>query len=376
MLHDSAYRIPIMNVDEFIAAHSSDWEALDVLARRNGVRNGAEAQQLVDGYQRVSAHLSVVRTHLRDPALEYRLTRTVAAANAAIYGSRDRSRSALTTFVSETFPAAVWWHRRFIVAASLLLLAPAVLVAAWIGVSDRALEASGPEAVRAAYVETDFEAYYSSEPAAQFASEVFFNNIQVAILAFAVGVLLCLPTVYVLVFNGANVGIAAGLFIAAGRWQLFLGLITPHGLLELGAIIVSGAAGLALGWSIVAPGDRPRAASVGEQGRRSAAVIIGLIFAFAVAGAIEGFVTGSSLATPVRVGIGVLAFAGFVAWVVIFGPPAAARGVTGALGERTSGPAERLSESPNGLEAQVGVDKVPTQVGGLLVDDDGARTFE
>jgi uncharacterized membrane protein SpoIIM required for sporulation len=330
-----AYRICIMNTDRFIALHSAEWDQLDALSRQGAARSGTDTQALVAGYQRVSAHLSVVRTHHSDPALEYRLTRTIAAANAAIYGTPERSRSAIARFATETFPAAVWWHRRYIFTAALLLMGPVVLVGAWIGVSDAALEASGPEAVRAAYVETDFESYYSSDPAAQFASEVFFNNVQVAILAFAVGILLAVPTVYVLVINGAGLGVAAGLFISAGRWQLFMGLITPHGLLELAAIIVAGAAGLALGWSVIAPGDQPRTMSVTQQARRSATVIMGLILAFAVAGAIEGFVTGSGMPTLLRVGIGVVAFALFTAWVVVYGPAAEARGVTGALGERT-----------------------------------------
>ena len=54
--------------------------------------------------------------------------------------------------------------------------------------------------------------------------------------------------------NGANVGQAAGLFAAVGEQPKFYGLILPHGLLELSAIIVAGGAGLAVGWAI----DRPR----------------------------------------------------------------------------------------------------------------------
>ena len=98
--------------------------------------------------------------------------------------------------------------------------------------------------MREAYVNEDFESYYSSEPAAQFASEVFVNNVQVAIYAFAAGILLCGLTAYILVTNGANVGVAAGLFAAAGQSPKFWGLILPHGLLELSAVVIAGAAGL------------------------------------------------------------------------------------------------------------------------------------
>ena len=80
------------------------------------------------------------------------------------------------------------------------------------------------------------------------------NNIQVSILAFAAGALLCVVTAFILVTNGANVGVAAGTFAAVGEQPRFYGLILPHGLLELSAVIVAGGAGLAIGWAIIGPG--------------------------------------------------------------------------------------------------------------------------
>ena len=167
-------------------------------------------------YQRTSAHLSHARTAYADPGLTARLTRLVAEANGVIYGRRPRTLSSIGRFFAETFPAAVWHARRSMGAAALCLLLPAVVVAAWLGTSERALDAAAPDAVREAYLEEDFEAYYSSDPAAQFATEVTLNNIRVAIMAFAAGILLCVGAAYILVLNGANLGVAAGLFVAAG----------------------------------------------------------------------------------------------------------------------------------------------------------------
>ena len=124
------------------------------------------------------------------------MTRLVADANGVVYGRRARTLRAVGDFLSLTFPAAVWSGRRFIVVSALLTLLPAIAIGAWLAESDRALEASAPDAVREAYVEEDFESYYSSEPAGQFATQVTVNNIQVAILAFALGILLCVGTAY------------------------------------------------------------------------------------------------------------------------------------------------------------------------------------
>lgn len=326
-----------MDIDRFIATNGPSWERLGALTgrARRGTRglHPAELAELVRLYQRASTHLSYARTYFDDPTLTSRLTGVVAAAQSVVYGTRPRTARALGAFFSDTFPAAVWHVRRFVVVAALLLLVPFAAMAIWIATSDDALEASAPAAVRATYVERDFESYYSSEPAAAFATSVFTNNVRVAILAFAAGILLCVVTAGLLVYNGAAVGVAAGLFSAAGEPGRFWGLILPHGLLELSAVIVAGASGLALGWAIVAPGDRTRRDALAEQGRRSVTIVLGLVVAFFVAGLIEGFVTGQPWPTSLRVAIGALALLVFTLYVVVLGRAAAARGLTGLLGE-------------------------------------------
>ena len=258
-------------------------------------------------------------------------------ANGVIYASRTRTRRAVADFFAWRFPAAVYQSGRFVAVAALLLLGPAVAFAAWLGTSEEALDATASEAVREAYLDEDFESYYSSDPAAEFASQVTVNNVQVAVTAFAFGVLLCVPTALLLAYNGANLGVAAGMFADAGELPKFFGLILPHGLLELSAVIVAGAAGLRLGWAVIAPGDRTRGQALGEEARRAGVIALGLVLAFVVAGLIEGFVTGRGLPTAVRVGIGVLAEAVFVGWIAIQGRAASSRGVTGALGELDRG---------------------------------------
>ncbi len=327
-------------IDTFVRIHSGEWDRLDSLARRAAAGSGRldqeEAGELLDLYLRASAHLAHVQTHYRDRELIRRLTRTVGTANGVIYGTPRSPRRAFTDFFSITFPAAVWFHRRAVLIAAVLFVVPAAVMGTWLSNSSVALEASAPAEVRDAYVAGDFENYYSSEPAAAFSTAVLVNNIQVSFTAFATGVLLGLPTVLILVQNGLNLGFAVGLLTFAGRSRLFWGLILPHGLLELSAIIVAGGAGLALGWSIIDPGDRPRPASLAEQGHRSVTIVLGLIPMFITAGLIEGFVTPSDLPTFGRVGIGVAVFTAFWAWVAAWGSRAVALGYTGLIGEKPS----------------------------------------
>jgi uncharacterized membrane protein SpoIIM required for sporulation len=326
-----------MDIDQFLARNTLTWNRLDHLTGRasGGVRrlSGAELKELISLYQRTASHLSYAQSNFNDAGLTARLSQQVAASGAIIYGSRPRSIRAAGLFFTRTFPAALWRIRWFVAISAALTFGPAVAVGGWLANSPRAVDASAPAAVRQAYVNQDFAAYYSSQPAAAFATEVYTNNIRVAALAFAGGILVCIPTAYLLVTNGAGVGQAAGLFAAAGQSAKFWGLILPHGLLELTSVIIAGAAGLRLGWAVIDPGDRTRSTAIAEEGRRSVVIVMGVVLTLLVAGIIEGFVTGSALPTVVRVGIGVAVEAAFLVYAVGLGRAAAGEGFTGALNE-------------------------------------------
>jgi uncharacterized membrane protein SpoIIM required for sporulation len=330
-----------VDIDLFIARNSPSWERLAQLtaqARRGMSRlEPAEIDELVSLYQRASSHLSHARTAYDDPGLTMRLTMLVSQASGLIYRGRSRPGRAVRDFFAWRFPAAVYQSGRFLAVSAALLLVPAIAMGVWLANSDEALELSAPDAVREAYLEEDFEEYYSSDSAVNFATQVTVNNIQVAIQAFAGGIVFCIPTAFVLVFNGLNIGVAGGQFAAVGEQAKFFGLILPHGLLELTAIVIAGAAGLRMGWAIIAPGDRSRGEALGAEARRSVVIVLGLIVAFAVAGFIEGFITGRGAPTALRIAIGVVAEVAFLAWIVIQGRTATARGLTGEIGELDRG---------------------------------------
>lgn len=329
-----------MDIDRFIVANTPTWERLTVLTRRATPRaarlSAPELDELLHLYQRVSTHLSYARTNFGDPGLTHRLTRLVASTGGVIYGTRPRSLRAAGQFFTRSFPAALWHVRPFLVASALLTFAPAAAAAAWLMNSHRSLDLVAPAAKRAAYVRAE-NGYYSAQPSAQFATQVFTNNIRVAIVAFASGILVCGFTAYVLVNNGVSIGVVIAVFSDAGQEAHLWGLLLPHGLIELTSVVIAGAAGLRLGWTIIDPGDRPRLTALGEEGRRAVVLVFGVMFTLAVAGTIEGFVTGSPLPTGVRVGIGVLVEVAFLSYAWVFGRQAAAAGYTGALGEGETG---------------------------------------
>lgn len=329
-----------MHLEELVEEHGPSWERLGTLARKASGRSsrltGAEIDELTSLYLLTSSHLAWLRTHHRDLPVVGRVTTAVGLANGAIYGARRGAWTSITTFFATTFPAAVWFHRRRVLVAAAVLLGSALAMGTWLANSDAAIEASADPTTRAAYLESDFEDYYSSAPAEQFSTEVFVNNVQVAFYAFAAGITLGIGTILILAYNGALGGVAGGLFHHAGRAEVFWGLVLPHGLLEISAIIVAGAAGIGLGWSLVAPGDQPRSRALAEEGGRSVTVVLGLIPVFGVAAVIEAFVTPSGLPTSLRIATGAIAALGFWTWLVSSGSAAAAAGHTGRLTDRAS----------------------------------------
>ncbi len=329
-----------MDIDRYIQRNEPTWRRLGDLSRRaggssRGLRqlSDAELTELVSLYQRVSAQLSHARTVYADPDLNARMSRVLGEARLVIYRRRGRAGRAVATFVTRTFPAAVWHARRFVAVAAACLLLPALAMGLWLARAPQALDASVPVELQQVIAERDFAEYYRSDAAQNFAGTVTVNNIYVAFTAFALGIVPVLGPAAILAINGMNVGVMAAVMHRAGEGAQFWGLILPHGQLEISAIIVAAAAGLQVSWAIIAPGDRTRGEALRDAGLRSVVIIIGLIACFTVAGFIEGFVTPSDLPTALRVAVGVAAFAAFVTYVTMLGSRAAAAGYTGLWAE-------------------------------------------
>ena len=135
----------------------------------------------------------------------------------------------------------------------------------------------------------------------------------------------------------------AGFSTIVGAAGLLFGLLIPHGLLELSAVFLAGAVGMRLGWTVIAPGERPRGQVLAEQGRAVVAAAVGLVVVLLVSGLIEAMVTPSPLPTWARITIGVVVELLFLAYVFVVGRAAARRGVTGDVGEREQGYAVPLA---------------------------------
>jgi uncharacterized membrane protein SpoIIM required for sporulation len=324
-----------VDTDAFSAVHRDQWARLDRLARRRRL-TGEEADELVWLYQLTATHLSAIQSSAPDPDLVTRLSTLLARARSAIAGSPEPSWSDVATFVVRSLPAALYRIRWLTLAVACAFLAVAAVAGWWVATQPSAQAALGtPDELRQ-YAEEAFAAYYSDGPAPSFAAQVWTNNAWIAAQCVGLGITGIWP-VFVLAQNAMAVGAAAGVMAAYDSLGVFFGLIAPHGLLELTAIFVAGAAGLRIFWAWVAPGPLPRGRSVAQGARALVTVAVGLVGVLAISGLIEAFVTPSGLPPVVRVGVGALALVAFGAYTIVLGRAAVREGHTGDLEEDEAG---------------------------------------
>ena len=324
-----------MDVDAYVAAHRHQWERLETLNGRRRL-SGAESDEILDLYQRVSTHLSRLRSSAPDPSLVAHLSVLLARARTRTVGSRTSSWRDVSAFFTATFPAMLYRSRWWWLGTMAVNLGAAYVMTWWF-LRNPAVESTllTPEEVDQ-LVNSDFAGYYSEHAATSFAASVWTNNALVAALCIAFGVL-GFPVLSVLYSNILNLAIIASIMIRHGRADVFFGLILPHGMLELTAVFVAAGVGLRVFWAGIEPGNRARPQAVAVAFRSSVVVALGLVVVLLVSGAIEAFVTPSPLPTWARVGVGALAEVVFFAYVFVVGRRAALAGVTGDLSEAERG---------------------------------------
>lgn len=297
----------------FIARHRPDWEELGRLlakARRSAASlSPAEIGRLDVLYRRVTVHLAQVVTRTTDAALARHLNDLAAAAHAIIYIPPKKGLfRGVWRFVTEGFARAVVRQWRCHAVAGLL-----VLLGTSIGffatqadpLAGLALSQAGESRVPGASQEHLLAVLQHGRNTGSgekflFTSFLFTNNFRVGIMAMGLGLLAAVPTVFLMAYNGAVLGAMAAVYHQAGLSYEFGAWILPHGVTEIGAIVLMGGIGLKLGVALMCPGPLSRAESLVRAGREAGYVGLGAAGMLIAAAIIESYLRQSHLSNPAR----------------------------------------------------------------------------
>ncbi|MEW2441898.1 stage II sporulation protein M [Micromonospora marina] len=307
-----------MDLDAYVAEHGAEWRRLEHLTGRRRL-DAAEVDELVALYQRSATHLSALRARAPEPALVNRLSHLVLAARARVTGRPRPSWVAVGRFLAADLPAALyrawpWWCG----VATAFSGLTAFLIWFVAGNPDTAAAFVGPEAARQ-LVDSGFAGYYTEFAAPTFAFHLWTHNAWLAAQCLAAGVLV-VPVLWLLWQNALNIGVVGGVMISYGRADVFFGMITPHGLLELTGIFVAAGVGLRTAWAWIAPpAHLGRGRALAEAGRLAVVVAAGLVGIFAVSALIEAFVTPAPVPVPLRVAAGAAVWLAFLAYALVLG---------------------------------------------------------
>ena len=316
-------------MDAFSAVNGDKWSSLHELAHKRRL-SGEEADELLRLYQATSAHLSFIRSVAPEGGLSASLSATLVQARTRFTGARSNFMADLARFFVAALPAALYRLRWLTVACGAAFVLVAAAYALWIGTSPEALRSVASDAAVRQYVESDFIDYYSENPAASFAGAVWTNNAWISAQAVALGITgIWVPMI--LFSNAQGVGIAAGVFAAVGKQDVFYSYILPHGLMELTAVFIASAAGFRIFWAMVSPGPRTRGSAVANEGRSLVTVALGLVLVLFVSGLVEGFVTPGPLPVWAKIGIGAAVLAAYWVYVLVWGRRAFNAGERGDL---------------------------------------------
>lgn len=164
-----------------------------------------------------------------------------------------------------------------------------------------------------------FGVYKEMDATAMFLT-IAFNNIKVAFLCFASGILLSIGTVAILLQNGLMVGAFEYMFIAHNLGAESICVVFVHGTLELSAIVVSGCAGLTMGNAILFPGTYTRMQSFKRGARDGIKIMLTLVPIFLVAAIFESYVTRYTN-MPIWISISILILSlTFMIWYYVWLP--------------------------------------------------------
>jgi uncharacterized membrane protein SpoIIM required for sporulation len=293
-----------MTQEEFKRRHAPSWRHLESMiaslgaGKRRRIVGAAEVVELSEfdsEYRRVCKHLSLARQRLYGTDLVAYLDDLTLRAHRHFYGQGRRFLPGLARFVLGGFAALVREHAGAVAVSTLLFVVPALGVTIALSREPDLVHAVlGAEQVRR--IEEMYEpgAHYRSRDRAADTDLAMFgyyvsNNVGIGFRTFAGGVVFGLGSIYFVAFNGLFLGAVVAHLALEGHGDTFFPFVAGHSAPELTAIVLAGAAGLNLGFSLIAPSRLRRADALRRAASSSIRMVGGVAALLLAAALIEAF---------------------------------------------------------------------------------------
>ncbi|MDR3158318.1 MAG: stage II sporulation protein M [Zoogloeaceae bacterium] len=326
-----------MKENQFIASREKEWLAWDLwlkTPRQKQIEAGQAAEaaitleNLPSAFRRLCHDVSLARDRRYSSVLIDALQQRVLAAHQRVYGARGDLRGDWLDFLEAGLPRLVRAEWRFVLASALLFFVPLLLCLM--------LAQIFPESVY--YIlspdeAAQFERMYAPEterpgalPSAaadgQLAMLLYYigNNVRIDFQCFAGGILFGLGSVFFLVYNGLDIGMVAGYLTRVGYTQTFWGFVAGHSGPELIGAVLSGAAGLKIGYALIAPGRLRRREALSEAARGAVRLLYGAAFLTFCAAFVESLWSPiRSLPFALKIGAGLVFWGALIVYLCFFG---------------------------------------------------------
>lgn len=288
--------------------HQPQWRAFTTQLEQleQGKAKASDLAGFPHQYRRLCQHLALAQergysSYLIDPLQQLALR-----GHQQLYRHRSQLGAKVLSFVLADFPRLVRAQWRFVLAASLLFFGSLVGVALLVFLfPDLIYSIVSPQQV------AEMQSMYnpaatrlgwaaergSTEDWMMFGYYVM-HNTGIAFQTFAAGLLLGLGSVFFLIFNGLIIGAISGHLTDIGYGQAFWSFVIGHGAFELSAIALAGAAGLQLGWALIAPGQLTRGESLRLAAHQSVQMLCGVMAFLLIAAFIEAYWSSTTSIAP------------------------------------------------------------------------------